>query len=87
MNIPLNSATIDPKTVYFSFYNEIFINGQEEIGEGREVPVFERNRTYLALGYKISKSSKVQAGWMHQVTNNGAKNQLQFSLHQKFGGN
>jgi hypothetical protein len=83
MNIPFNKAAVEKNSVYLALYNEIFINGQREIGDGREVEIFDRNRTYLGLGYGITANMRVQAGWMRQITDNWAKNQLQFSLHHK----
>ena len=81
VTVPLNSKTIDRKSLYLSFYNELFINGERNIGKGRTVELFDRNRTYGALGYAIRKNLAVQFGLMHQVTNSWGKNQLQVSLH------
>jgi len=71
-------------TIYLALYNEIFINGERNIGNGGRVEIFDRNRFYSALGYKMSNKLKVQLGIMRQVTNSWRKNQLQVSLHQKF---
>jgi len=68
LNVPLNAKTFDPKTVYLALYNELFINGQRAIGEDRRVELFDRNRTYAALGYVLSPKSKVQLGVMRQTT-------------------
>jgi hypothetical protein len=84
LNIPLNKVTMDDKTVYLALYNEIFINGQRNIGNGNSVEIFDRNRFYLAAGYQIKKGLKIQLGVMNQTTNSWKKNQLQFSFHQKF---
>ena len=84
LNIPLNKGAIEPQAVYLALYNEVFINGQTDIGDNRRVHIFDRNRTSLCLGYGISKSSRVQLGWMRQITTAWAKNQLQISLHQNF---
>ena len=84
LNILLNNTEIDKNTLYLSFYNEIFINGQRDIGEERVVEVFDRNRTYLAIGYVIRKQQKIQVGIMKQTTDNWEKNQIQISLHQTF---
>jgi len=81
LNIPLNQATMDNKTIYLALYNELFINGQRNIGDGNTVEIFDRNRLYFGLGYFINKKLKVQAGVMNQTTNNWNKNQLQLSLH------
>lgn len=84
LNIPLNKTSLEKNAIYLALYNEIFINGQTDIGDGRSVQYFDRNRTYLGLGYGIAKSSRVQLGWMKQTTANWAKGQLQVSLHQSF---
>ncbi|WP_459210995.1 DUF2490 domain-containing protein [Aquimarina rhabdastrellae] len=84
LNIPLNSAEFNPKTFYIALYNELFINGQRDIGDDREVEIFDRNRLYGAVGYMIKKGLKVQLGVMNQTTDNLNKNQLQLSLHHSF---
>ena len=84
LNIPLNKTTLEKNAVYLALYNEIFINGQTDVGDGQSVQLFDRNRTYLGLGYGIAKSSRVQLGWMKQTTAAWDKGQLQVSLHQNF---
>ena len=69
------------RTVYLALYNELFINGQLAIGDGRSVQYFDRNRTYLGLGYGLRDNLRTQLGWMKQTTAGGAKGQLQVSLH------
>ena len=83
LNIALNKAAMEKNTLYLAIYNELFINGQRDIGNGNSVAVFDRNRFYVALGYLIKKGLKVQFGMMRQTTNSWSKNQLQLSLHQK----
>ena len=72
---------MDKNTVYLAFYNELFINGERNIGDNKKVEFFDRNRLYTALGYFIKKQLKVQLGMMTQTTNNVEKNQLQLSIH------
>jgi hypothetical protein len=84
INIPLNTLVIEPKTIYLSFYNELFINGERKIGNGKTVPFFDRNRLYGALGYVFRKGLKMQFGMMRQTSNSFGKNQLQLSLHHNF---
>jgi hypothetical protein len=84
VNVPFKGTTLNKGTPYFAFYNEIFINGERQIGNGREVQFFDRNRTYLGLGYAISDKLRLQLGWMEQTTVNWQKGQLQFSLHHTF---
>tara|TARA_A200000113_G_scaffold178180_1_gene163726 strand:+ start:51 stop:746 length:696 start_codon:yes stop_codon:yes gene_type:complete len=81
LNIPLKGEVIVPKTPYLAFYNELFINGQRNIGNNQLVDFFDRNRLYGALGYSINESLKMQLGIMRQTTNIDGKNQLQLSFH------
>ena len=84
INVPINKKTLEKKAIYFSFYNEIFINGQRDIGNNNPVEIFDRNRAYAALGYVIKNGLRVQLGIMNQTTDEQGKNQLQLSLHHKF---
>lgn len=84
VNIPITKNKLEAKTIYLALYNEIFINGQRDIGNGARVEIFDINRFYSAIGYMIGPKAKVQAGLMRQSTNNWSKNQLQLSFHQKF---
>ncbi|MFT6727200.1 MAG: hypothetical protein ACJAV7_001652 [Flavobacteriales bacterium] len=83
LNIPLNKAVMEGKTIYLALYNELFINGQRNIGDGRTVEVFDRNRLYVSLGYMIKNGLKIQLGIMNQTTNSWSKNQVQLSFHHK----
>ena len=84
LNIPLNQKTLDPGAWYLAFYNELFINGQRNIGDDRTVELFDRNRFYSALGYSIASGLRAQLGVMTQTTDNWKKRQLQLSLHHKW---
>jgi hypothetical protein len=81
LNVPFNDTRLDKGVFYAALYNEIFINGQTDIGDGKKVQLFDRNRTYLGVGYGILKNLRVQVGWMRQTTVDWAKNQAQLSLH------
>jgi hypothetical protein len=85
INVALNKQTLEKNTVYLALYNELFINGERKISDTQKVELFDRNRTYLGLGYGITDHLRVQAGWMRQITDSWAKNQLQLSLHHKIG--
>ena len=84
LNVPLNKPEIDVNTVYLALYNELFINGERSIGDDRKVELFDRSRTYGAVGYAVKKNLKVQLGAMRQITDNWAKTQVQLSAHQSF---
>lgn len=84
MNIPVNKTVLEKGAIYTALYNELFINGQEDIGDGRSVELFDRNRTYLGIGYVLKPGQRVQLGWMNQKTVNVGKGQLQISFHHNF---
>lgn len=83
-NVPFNKTELEKDAIYLALYNELFINGQTDIGDGRTTELFDRNRTYMGFGYVLSPKVRVQLGWMNQKTVNWGKGQLQFSLHHNF---
>ena len=84
LNVPLNKKELKPKAIYLALYNELFVNGQKEIGDNRMVELFDRNRTYLGFGYVLNPKIRFQLGWMNQKTDNIGKGQWQVSMHHKF---
>jgi hypothetical protein len=84
LNVPFNKQDLSPNTVYLALYNELFINGETSIGENREVELFDRNRTYLGLGYVYNPKIRFQLGWMNQKTTDWGKGQWQISMHHNF---
>ena len=84
VNVPLNATELAKGTVYAALYNELFINGQLDIGDGRTVQYFDRNRLYLGLGYGITDRLRTQLGWMRQTSVSVNKAQLQVSLHHSW---
>jgi len=69
LNVPLNNATMAPKTIYLSAYNEVFLNAK--------APVFDRNRLYGAGGYVINKRFRFELGFMRQLLTANSRNQFQ----------
>ncbi|RIJ36808.1 DUF2490 domain-containing protein [Pontibacter oryzae] len=84
LNVPLNKVALEENAVYLALYNEVFINGQQDIGDDRTVEYFDRNRAYAGMGFVIKPGLRVQLGYMNQKTDNWGKNQLQVGLHHKF---
>lgn len=76
--LPLTSPDLRRGTVYAAASAEPFLRGA---GRG-ERPVFDRTRLYGAVGYMVTPSLGVQAGYMDQVFADDADGQLQLSLHQ-----
>lgn len=59
LKLPINHTELINNTWYASTYNEIFLNTNTQ-------NVFERNRTYVGIGYKISSRFTLEAGYMNQ---------------------
>lgn len=83
-NVPINKKTLEPKTVYFAFYNELFIHGPVLSQNQSTGSLFDRNRLYGAFGYVVKNGLRMQLGIMNQTTANWSKNQIQVSLHHTF---
>ena len=84
LNVPLNKKELVKDAIYIALYNELFINGEKNIGNNTNVGVFDRNRFYGGLGYGISDKVRVQLGFMNQSTEFSGRDQLQLSLHHNF---
>lgn len=80
LNIPLNKKDLSKSAWYLALYNEVFLNGNSKEAQ----PVFDRNRLYGALGYKIQDRLGIQFGYMSQNFGASSKEQLQLSLHHSF---
>ena len=83
-SIPINRNKIEKNTLYVALYNEIFLNGEKNIGTNSFLNVFDRNRFYIGLGYGITNKIRAQVGFMNQSTENAGKDQAQFSIHHNF---
>ena len=68
LGIPLNKKEMVDGTLYASIYNEIFLNSKAN--------VFDRNRLYTGLGYRLSSAVRVELGYMNQFLNNGNRDQV-----------
>ena len=63
LNIPFKESKY-----YLSAYNEIFLNGASN--------VFDRNRVYGGLGYKVSSGIKLELGYMNQIFETSSRDQI-----------
>jgi hypothetical protein len=80
LNVPFNQDSLAAGAHYFAFYNELFLNLNQDIGQGRRVDTFDRNRLYLGYGYSLRDDLRLQFGYMNQRTDDIDKGQLQFSI-------
>jgi hypothetical protein len=74
--VPLNNEKIQPKTVFLSGFNEIFLTSRK--------PHFMRNRVFLGVGYQFDTHVSILVGWLNQYNYNlnkpGAKNNISINL-------
>jgi hypothetical protein len=84
LNVPLNQDTLGRGATYLSYYNELFVNLETDIGHGRRVDHFDRNRAYLAIGRSLRDDLRLQMGYMFQQTESVGKGQLQLNFIQTF---
>lgn len=68
LNIPINNKEIIDNTFYLSTYNEIFLNHKDN--------VFDRNRLYGGIGFKLNKLTRFEIGYMNQFLNNRNRDQI-----------
>lgn len=68
INVPLSCKEEGNNDFYLSAYNEIFLNTKTSI--------FDRNRLYGGLGYKVNKNIRVEAGYMNQFFETSGRDQF-----------
>ncbi|AOW22100.1 hypothetical protein LPB138_11730 [Urechidicola croceus] len=68
VTVPLNKKVIEAKSIYASVYNEIFLNTKSSI--------FDRNRVYAGIGYKLNNSVRLEAGYMNQFFETSSRDQF-----------
>lgn len=82
--IPLGSPKLQPHTVFATAFNEVFITDTK--------PHFERNRSFVGIGYQFSKLITAQTGYCNQydyqangssVTNHFLQTTLFFNFKRK----
>ena len=66
--LPLHTSEEGDYKWYASAYNEIFLNTKSS--------VFDRNRLYGGLGYKLNKSVRLEIGYMNQFFETSSRDQL-----------
>lgn len=68
LTVPINNKEMTDQTLYFSAYNEIFLNTSGTI--------FDRDRLYGGFGYKLSKTVRLELGYMNQFFSKGGRDQI-----------
>ena len=61
INIPLSNKERVDNTLFFAFYDEVFVNFGGGIGNN----ILDQNRLYLALGWWFNNNVNVQSGYLN----------------------
>jgi hypothetical protein len=72
INKAINKKTIEKNALYFSAYNEIFLNPKGKI--------FDRNRIYGGLGFAVKNDIRIETGYMLQSLIDKNQKQIQIIL-------
>ena len=70
--IPINKSKMEAKTVFVSFYDEVFIHFSDK--------PFDRNRLYGAVGYQFTPLFNIQLGYLAHTVNTTTKSYLQAAV-------
>lgn len=62
-SIPFKGKLIEEKSIYLSAYDEVMINFGKQVG----LNLFDQNRLYLAIGYRLSKIGRLEVGYLNQT--------------------
>jgi hypothetical protein len=74
VNVPLSKN--ETNKWYLSAYNELFLNTESSI--------FDRNRLYGGIGFKISSSVRMEIGYMNQFFETSGRDQLNIMTFVNF---
>lgn len=61
--IPLQGTTIEDKSFYLAIQDEAFINFGKNVGKN----IFDQNRFYAGLGYKVPSVGRLELGYMEHT--------------------
>lgn len=76
VKVPLQYRKDEKNPLYFSVYNEVFLN--------MESSVFDRNRVYTGLGYTFSKALRLELGYMNQFFETSGRDQINLIMFVNF---
>jgi len=82
---PLNKPSIDPKALFASVYDEVFISWGGPVTFHKP----DQNRIFAGLGYQFTKEFNLQGGFIYQelIKSNGAKQENNVGFQMLLGYN
>lgn len=63
VSVPFKGKTIADKSFYVTAYDELMVS----FGKNVALNIFDQNRAYLAIGYKIPKIGRLELGYLNQI--------------------
>jgi hypothetical protein len=79
--IPLRGPTLDPRELYLSASDEVFLN----FGANVQYNTFDQNRLALSLGYRASRALRLEAGFLEHMSLKSSGRQLERNHTLLFG--
>ncbi len=76
LNYPIKTFTTSNSLMYAAAYNEIFLN--------TESSVFDRNRLFGGIGWKLNNKLKFEVGYMNQFFENSGRDQINLITYFNF---
>lgn len=61
--LPLAGATLEAREPFLAVYEEVFVG----FGENTKQNIFDQNRAYVAVGYRISNTASFELGYLNQI--------------------
>lgn len=61
--LPLAGNSLEVKELFLAAYDEVFVG----FGKNIQQNIFDQNRAYVALGYKINNTAAFELGYLHQL--------------------
>ncbi len=63
LSVPFKGEKIAEKALYMTAWDEVFINFGKNVANN----IFDQNRLFVGLGYRIPKWGRLEAGYMNQI--------------------
>lgn len=61
--LPLAGNTLEAKELFLAAYDEVFVG----FGKNIQRNIFDQNRAYVALGFKINNTASLELGYLNQL--------------------
>ncbi|MEQ1745108.1 MAG: DUF2490 domain-containing protein [Saprospiraceae bacterium] len=63
VSVPFRGNSIEDKSLYATVYDEVMVNFGKNVGAN----IFDQNRLYVAIGYRLPKIGRLEMGYLYQT--------------------